>query len=367
MGQGTKESASQKAANTRIQQQTPRRPHRTEQATTNARGSKGSNENWHAKQQKTHQSRTPPVAPRPIPATPHVNTPSAGFHHFEHQGYDSAAPQSCSFQQSHHSTQQQGSVSNQQYFGSAPTSGEHCRPSSTTKQWPQNHSSQEQATHFQQSNCYHQQKTNNSHPYHGAKGGAQHFSQFASCQGGPFPGKSVPDPNPFQPSHQPNSSSSQNHPCPPSSPSSVGNVQGQDCTGALTKKNILVSWALQPPSYEMLRPIDALLTTVHETFPPAFGVKSHTYFSKWAAIKAENLRIHGTNIVDESQLKKHVRKLRFFLHPDRLPRDLSDEQAMVCKLLWDVTSDAWESYGKQAICLPPAYGTAKQGTQWQSK
>lgn len=51
--------------------------------------------------------------------------------------------------------------------------------------------------------------------------------------------------------------------------------------------------------------------------------------------------------VDENKLAKAVKKLRFFLHPDKLPRDLNEEQLFVCKMLWDVTSDAWEEYEKR--------------------
>ena len=50
--------------------------------------------------------------------------------------------------------------------------------------------------------------------------------------------------------------------------------------------------------------------------------------------------------LDKDKLGKAVRKVRFFLHPDKLPRDLSDDQQFMCKLLWDVTNDAWEDYKK---------------------
>jgi len=52
------------------------------------------------------------------------------------------------------------------------------------------------------------------------------------------------------------------------------------------------------------------------------------------------------NSPDENKLKKAVRKLRVFLHPDRLPRDFSPEHTFVCKMLWDVTNDAWEEFLK---------------------
>lgn len=111
------------------------------------------------------------------------------------------------------------------------------------------------------------------------------------------------------------------------------------------KHNILVHWALQPPLLQMLRPIDMLITTIHNVFPPAFGVAGHEYFAKWKAVHREAL-LGPAHRPDEEKLKKSVRKLRFFLHPDKLPRDLNDEQQFMCKMLWDVTSDAWEEFEK---------------------
>ena len=105
------------------------------------------------------------------------------------------------------------------------------------------------------------------------------------------------------------------------------------------KHAILIQWALLPPQLHILRPIDVLLSTVHQVFPPALGVPGHEYFSKWKPVGQ-------ADVASEEKLKKTVRKLRFFLHPDKLPRDFSDEQNFTCKLLWDVTNDAFEDYTK---------------------
>jgi hypothetical protein len=117
--------------------------------------------------------------------------------------------------------------------------------------------------------------------------------------------------------------------------------QSDDGHAATTriKHAILVHWALLPPQLHILRPIDVLLTTIHQVFPPALGVPGHDYFSKWNPLTR-------TEVANEERLKKSVRKLRFFLHPDKLPRDFSDEQHFTCKLLWDVTNDAFEDYKK---------------------
>lgn len=96
----------------------------------------------------------------------------------------------------------------------------------------------------------------------------------------------------------------------------------------------------------MLRPIDGLITTIHKVFPPALGVAGHEYFTKWTPIATAEIAAGASRLPDEEKLKKAVRKLRFFLHPDKLPRDLNEEQKFMTKMLWDVTSDAWDEFQK---------------------
>merc|ERR1712157_25393 len=102
------------------------------------------------------------------------------------------------------------------------------------------------------------------------------------------------------------------------------------------KRNVLLSWALQPPNLQTLRPIEQLLVNMHQVLPPAFGVSSHDYFNSFKPITPMD-----TN--NEDKLRKTVRKIRVFLHPDRLPKDMNAEQNFLCKMLWDITSDAWEA------------------------
>ena len=111
------------------------------------------------------------------------------------------------------------------------------------------------------------------------------------------------------------------------------------------KREILINWALVPPQYQMLRPINQLIVSIHNSFPPAHGVASHDYFAKWKPITPDS--ISNNNHPDDEKIKKAVRKVRFFLHPDKLPRDLNAEQSFMCRMLWDVTSDSWEEHLKQ--------------------
>ena len=41
---------------------------------------------------------------------------------------------------------------------------------------------------------------------------------------------------------------------------------------------------------------------------------------------------------------KAHRKAKFLLHPDKLPRDLTENQIHVCKLIWDIIQDAGEAF-----------------------
>jgi hypothetical protein len=115
------------------------------------------------------------------------------------------------------------------------------------------------------------------------------------------------------------------------------------------KREILINWALVPPQFQMLRPIHQLIVSIHTSFPPAYGVTAHDYFGKWNPITPDSISLGSAmgGAPDEDKLKKAVRKIRFFLHPDKLPRDLNSEQSFMCRMLWDVTSDSWEEHCKQ--------------------
>ena len=112
------------------------------------------------------------------------------------------------------------------------------------------------------------------------------------------------------------------------------------------KRSILGKWALNPPAMTVLRPIDQLLSSIQTAFPPAHGVAPHAHFSKWKPVPLNEFRSTGAMGagIDEDKVKKVVKKLRFFLHPDKLPRDLNPEQEFICKMLWDIINDANEEY-----------------------
>jgi hypothetical protein len=96
---------------------------------------------------------------------------------------------------------------------------------------------------------------------------------------------------------------------------------------------------------QILRSIEFLITTIHTVFPPKYGVAPHEHFGKWSIVPMSDV-VTGAQ-PDVEKLNKAVRKLRFFLHPDKLPREFTEEQHFVCKMLWDITSDAYEEFKKR--------------------
>ncbi|KAL7471951.1 hypothetical protein ACHAXS_012267 [Conticribra weissflogii] len=127
------------------------------------------------------------------------------------------------------------------------------------------------------------------------------------------------------------------------------NDEEQSAATLQIKRSILINWALLPPNMNVLRPIDQLVTTIHTAMPPAYGVPAHEYFSKFTPITRNEIVLSAAmgNSPDENKLKKAVRKVRVFLHPDKLPRDLSAEQQFIARMLWDITSDSWEEFLKR--------------------
>ena len=116
--------------------------------------------------------------------------------------------------------------------------------------------------------------------------------------------------------------------------------QDDNTTTTHIKHAILIHWALQPPMRQGLRKIEELITSIHAVFPPAFGVPGHEYFSKWTPIVL-------SDVSDDDKLEKKVKKLRFFLHPDKLPKDLTADQSFMVRMLWDIISDALEEHKRQ--------------------
>jgi hypothetical protein len=246
-------------------------------------------------------------------------------------------------QQHHHHHQQQQQQHQQARPSSIPTpppSGSY--PPNTTnqqqgQQWQQ-HQQQQQAFPGQQQKPHQQQPhLNQNMPQQGWHQGVPLHQQQSQQQRPPLSGGHNAQGTPAISSKY--------------SKQMEGKSDGDEVVSASIlqiKRLILINWALQPPNLNTLRPIIHLITTIHSAMPPAFGVGAHEYFAKFTPITKQDLITSAAmgNQPDENKLEKAVRKVRFFLHPDKLPRDLSSDQAFVARMLWDIMNDSVEEFQK---------------------
>jgi hypothetical protein len=112
-------------------------------------------------------------------------------------------------------------------------------------------------------------------------------------------------------------------------------------TQSIADSSVLVAavesqWAKYPPPSTTKKPISDLLCTIDSTFPL---VPNHEYFS----VKFQPFSPTALSSGSSDVLKRAVRKMRFFLHPDRLPKDFNEQQTLLCRTLWDVISESWDS------------------------
>jgi hypothetical protein len=97
-------------------------------------------------------------------------------------------------------------------------------------------------------------------------------------------------------------------------------------------------WSKLPPAFTTNKPLVELLGTMDVTFPL---VNAHEHFQDKFHPFAKDALASGNQAV----LKRAVRKIRFFLHPDKLPHDFNEHQSVLCKVLWDTISEAWSTCG----------------------
>lgn len=172
-----------------------------------------------------------------------------------------------------------------------------------------------------------------------------HLNQVYSSATHARPGPNIADPHTPNPAGYTSSSSAMPPSMPPSSfPRTVPPPQpaGASATSSATLnssslvKAIDVNWGKQPPHYATSRPLIELLSTVDITFPL---VEQHDHFcAKYHPFSPAALSTGGNDV-----LKRAVRKMRFFLHPDRLPKDFNEQQTLLCRTLWDTISDSWDA------------------------
>ena len=99
-------------------------------------------------------------------------------------------------------------------------------------------------------------------------------------------------------------------------------------------------WSHIGPSFKKMQPLELLLVQVPTLFPPTNPfVEEHEYFSKWKTLSEDAFEGESGDGLKEL-LKRAARKAKFFLHPDKLPNDLSEDQKTLFKTIWDVVQES---------------------------
>ena len=109
---------------------------------------------------------------------------------------------------------------------------------------------------------------------------------------------------------------------------------------ATTLEEVIKHWSHKPANdYKYFNPLDQLLVTIPNLFPPTNTmVEEHDYFAKWKTLDTDAFSDVSKDEKNEL-LKRAVRKAKFFLHPDKLPKDLTEKQSTLFKSIWDTLQE----------------------------
>eukprot|EP00984_Skeletonema_dohrnii_P029895 scaffold20854_cov126-Skeletonema_dohrnii-CCMP3373.AAC.4 len=107
---------------------------------------------------------------------------------------------------------------------------------------------------------------------------------------------------------------------------------------AMTLEQVIQRWSHQPPKYKKLNSMQDLLVNMPMLFPPTnHAVEAHEYFQKWKCLSREAFTGEGEEL--NSLLKRAARRSKLFLHPDKLPKDLTKSQTILFQAIWDVVQE----------------------------
>ena len=68
-------------------------------------------------------------------------------------------------------------------------------------------------------------------------------------------------------------------------------------------------------------------------------MEKHEYYSRWKEFSEDAFNDESGDELNEL-LKRAVRKAKFFLHPDKIPKELTENQALLFKTVWDVLMES---------------------------
>jgi len=107
---------------------------------------------------------------------------------------------------------------------------------------------------------------------------------------------------------------------------------------SMTLEQVIKRWSHEPPNFKSLNPLQDLLVNMPTIFPPHnIKVEPHEYFQKWNDLSREAFT--GDDDEVNAVLKRAVRRSKLFLHPDKLPQDLTENQTFLFKTIWDVMQE----------------------------
>ncbi|KAL3783908.1 hypothetical protein HJC23_007646 [Cyclotella cryptica] len=102
----------------------------------------------------------------------------------------------------------------------------------------------------------------------------------------------------------------------------------------------ILKWSHKPPDFKFMHPLERLLVEVPTLFPASNNfVEDHDYFNRWKEFSEDAFSGEDGEELKEL-LRRAVRKAKFFLHPDKLPRDLTENQSLLFKAIWNVIQES---------------------------
>jgi hypothetical protein len=105
-------------------------------------------------------------------------------------------------------------------------------------------------------------------------------------------------------------------------------------------KEVIQQWSHVAPTYKKLKPLQDLLVGVPNLFPPInTHVETHEYYFKWKEFSEDAFSGESGDELKEL-LRRASRKSKLFLHPDKLPKDLTERQDELFKAIWNVIQES---------------------------
>ena len=125
-----------------------------------------------------------------------------------------------------------------------------------------------------------------------------------------------------------------------SEPDTVSKPKEPSVPKPTSLQEVIQQWSRQPPSYKKLKPLETLLVDVPNLFPPTNTfVETHEYYFKWKEFSEDAFSGESGDELKEL-LRRASRKSKLFLHPDKLPNDLTENQDVLFKAIWNVIQES---------------------------